>query len=322
MKIATSSQNQSCWERLNYIDSVDSSLEDDIADTIKDNFKDNVSYRQVYKNEDPSVMYDTWIYNGNKPDQIVGWKYLVSYPYDKVQFSIGDVIYWKSIDHDNTYYPWLITSLDTQNYYDVKGHIVLCNNVLEKTTNGVLAWSYPCVFTHNIGRTDLSFGSQGVPQAQGTALVQVRKTVNTSTININDRFVLNGGTFQVTQINDHIAPNYLELYLRYVPSMEEDLVIEESENIITPQVYNIPLNTEQVYEVYNYVNGVKTNDVFEYDLNAQNQDKSNIDFITNDNGFTIRCNIKLPLPIIITCTNVTNPSTTPCSITITLGNKW
>ena len=183
-------------------------------------------------------------------------------------------------------------------------------------------WSYPCVFTHNIGSTDLSFGSQGVPQAQGTALVQVRKTVNTSTININDRFVLNGGTFQVTQINDHIAPNYLELYLRYVPSMEEDLVIEESENIITPQVYNIPLNTEQVYEVYNYVNGVKTNDVFEYDLNAQNQDKSNIDFITNDNGFTIRCNIKLPLPIIITCTNVTNPSTTPCSITITLGNKW
>lgn len=323
MKKATTTQNQSCWERLNYIDNIDSSVEDSLVDTIKDTFFDNTSYRKVYKNETPSVMYDTWIYNGNKPDQIVGFKYLVSYPYSQVQFEVGDMIYWQSVDNNKTYYPWLIISLDTQHYYDVKGRIVACNNILEQYKNGVLEWSYPCVFNDNISGTDLSFGSQGVPQAQGNAIIRVRRNSNTASIKINDRFVLNGGAFQITQINDHIASNYLELYARYVPTSENEVVIQESKNIISPQKHNVVIDGgEQVYYVYNYVNGTRTSDVFDITLDTQGQEIGHLYFEKEDNFFGIECSKKYALPVIITCKNKTNPNTEPVSITLFLGNSW
>ena len=322
MKYPTSHNLQPCRERINYIKNIDYTAEDNLVYEIKDSFKDSLSYRQVYKNEIPEVKYDTWIYNGNKPDQIVGWKYLVSYPYDNVQFEIGDMIYWNYKDHDSTYYPWLMVSLDTQHYYDVKGHIVLCNNVLERYKDGVLVWSYPCVFNNNMSSTGLAQSSEGVPQAQANAVVQARRNEFTSTIDINDRFVFNGGTFQVTQINDHIAPNYLEFYFKYVPSMEEAVVTQESKVLITPQVLNVPLNVAQTYEVYNYINGEKAADSFEIVMDMRGQDDSDITFATTDNSFTIKTTRKYPLPITITCSDKTTAGVKPVTITITLGNKW
>ena len=82
---------------------------DQITELTKSNFNNSTDYRVVYKNFNYNKSYDTWIYEGNDEDKIVGYKYLQSYPYDMPQFRIGDYVHWNFNHRELS--TWLITSV-------------------------------------------------------------------------------------------------------------------------------------------------------------------------------------------------------------------
>lgn len=335
MKTPISSSSPKCYNRLKYIQNIDATDEEVLVENIKEDFDKNLSHRKVYINGIDNVFYDAWIYNGNKPENIVGWKYFLSYPYDNIQFEIGDVIYWKYKDKTDTYYPWLLTSFDTQHYYDAKGKIYLCNNTLKKYDSGILAWTEPCVYTDKFSNTNIDEGSAGVPQISGQIRVWVQNNTNTSTIEFDDRFTFNNTTFQITQINNHIAPKFLELFMKVVPSLESEL--EEAEEndkvIISPNDALIILEgNTQVYDVYDYVDGIPNGDTFSitasginplfYVLMPINGSISATNSFSVENLGVQNEGSRMPLnsPLIITCTN--NRTGETSEINIILGGKW
>ncbi|MEG1791964.1 MAG: hypothetical protein RR245_06970, partial [Clostridia bacterium] len=191
MKKPISTTNQSCFDRIGYIQSIDESYEYDLVNNIIDEFKDNLAYEQVYKNGIETKLYDTWIYNGDKQNKIVGYKYFLSYPYKDIQFNIGDLIYWKYKDNDKTYYPWLLTSFDKQHYYEALGRIYLCNNTIKSIKGGKL-WQKPCVFTDKYSSLNIDEGSKGVPQISADIKISIQLDNDTINIKENDRFLFNG----------------------------------------------------------------------------------------------------------------------------------
>ena len=109
-----------CVRRINNLLHSDSSTSTESSDQIsqltKENFKASTDYRIVYKNFDYSKPYESWIYEGNDEDKIVGYKYFQSYPYDEPKFKIGDYIHW-NFNHKELS-TWILISLDTQYLYN------------------------------------------------------------------------------------------------------------------------------------------------------------------------------------------------------------
>lgn len=131
-----------------------------LTNAVKDNFSNSTDYRVVYKNFNYRKSYDTWIYEGNDKDKIVGWKYLQSYPYDTPQFKIGDYIHW-NFNHKELS-TWILISLDTEHLYNVKGRMLECNNSLRwKDKNGEIN-CYPCVIEDALTYANFKWGNKGV----------------------------------------------------------------------------------------------------------------------------------------------------------------
>lgn len=104
---------------------------DDIMQDIKDGFFDLPNTEVVYRNNDSSTLYDVVINSGTTSKDGNGYKILLSYPYDEVKFQIGDYIKW---NYNNVETAWLLTSLDQQYLYDIKGKIYQCNRTLKVQT--------------------------------------------------------------------------------------------------------------------------------------------------------------------------------------------
>lgn len=102
--------------------------ENDIINNIRDNFYSLPNVETVYINFTATPTYDVQIKSGNISKDFLGYKTMISYPYDNIKFSLGDYIHW-SYGGENTI--WLLLSLDRQNIYDVKGRIFLCNRILK-----------------------------------------------------------------------------------------------------------------------------------------------------------------------------------------------
>lgn len=304
---------------------------DQISDLTKENFKASTDYRVVYKNFDYIKTYDTWIYEGNDKDKIVGYKYLQSYPYDTPQFKIGDYVHW-NFNHKELS-TWILISLDTQYLYNVKGRMLQCNNSLRWVdSNGELN-CYPCAIEDAFTYTNFKWGSKGVVEDGGDIVVIVQRNKYTSKITVNDRFMFNEVSFKVKQIFDELNPDYMEIYMMKNPVLNAD---DEKENIaankksepdiklqgnvLTPDISEILLNETAEFNVYNYVNGTKTEDTFT--INISNVPNKYFEFNSiNGNQFTIK-NIKqyqinpLKIQYVNDNTNETNYKE------IWLGGNW
>lgn len=271
------SSKENCIQRINSV--LHSDLQDNvntdnqIMELTKNSFKSNTDYRVVYKNFDYNTPYDAWIYEGNDKDKIVGFKYFQSYPYDTPQFKIGDYIHW-NFNHKELS-TWILTSLDTEYLYNVKGRMLECNNSLRWTDDNGELNCYPCAIEDALTYTNFKWGSKGVVENGGDIVVIVQKNEYTSKITINDRFLFNQVGFRVKQVFNELNPNYMELYMSKAPELsadnKKDSIAVNEEPTIEPELDNIVLlpDTNEIlqgekvdFNVYNYINGEKQNDSF------------------------------------------------------------
>ena len=264
-----------CVRRINNLLHSDSSTSTESSDQIsqltKENFKASTDYRIVYKNFDYSKPYESWIYEGNDEDKIVGYKYFQSYPYDEPKFKIGDYIHW-NFNHKELS-TWILISLDTQYLYNVKGKILQCNNSLRWTDKKGELNCYPCVVKDALTYTNFKWGNKGVVEPGGDIVVIVQKNQYTAQIGINDRFIFNEIGFRVKQKFDELNPNYMELHMMKTPelngdNLKDNIAINKNPEVdedldgivLLPNVEEIMFGKEIQFNVYNYIKGIKQDD--------------------------------------------------------------
>lgn len=306
-------------------------INDQIIELTKNNFTNSTDHRKVYKNFNYEKSYDAWIYEGNDEDKIVGYKYFQSYPYDTPQFKIGDYIHW-NFNHKE-FSTWILTSLDTQYLYNVKGRMLECNNSLRWTDEDGEVNCYPCVIKDALTYTNFKWGNKGVVQNGGDIVVIVQRNKHTSKIKINDRFLFDEVGFRVKQLFDELNPDYVELYMMKAPELtgdnfEDNIAINEEPEqeikeegiVLLPNVEEIMLGETVNFSVYNYLSGILQDDTFTINVSGVSDKYFNLEII-NSNEFSIE-NLKeyQICPINIEC--IDDKTGNKINKQIWLGGNW
>lgn len=312
-----------------------SDLENDastqITELTEENFGNSTDSRKVYKNFDYSKEYQAWIYEGNDEDKIVGYKYFQSYPYNTPQFKIGDYIHW-NFNHKELS-TWILTSLDTQYLYNVKGRMLQCNNTLRWVDKKGNLNCYPCVINDALTYTNFKWGNNGVVQTGGDIVVIVQRNEYTSEINVNDRFLFNEVGFRVKQLFDELNPNYMELYMMKAPELQDDnlednIAINENPSsevtldgiVLLPDVKEILLGETVNFNIFNYSNGTRQDNTFTINVKNVPEDYYKLNS-TNGNIFSLE-NLKQYQinPLTIEC--VDDVTGNKLNKQIWLGGNW
>lgn len=230
---------------------------------------------------------------------------------------------------------WLTINTDTKIGAITTAILQRCNNTLQwYDSNGVLH-NWACVFDRGLKSTSFDYGSKGVIEINADTKIKVQRNEETDTILINQRFMFDGHTFQVKQINNHISQTYLELYMfevqvqsnddtttdiANVPASETSAVTDSS-IMVSPVVNTILQGESQTFSVYKYLNGVATSTTFSLSLRGPFEN-INYSLVQEDgNTFTITNILQSKVPLTITCTN-DNDSSDYIEITLMLGGAW
>jgi hypothetical protein len=210
-----------------------------------------------------------------------------------------------------------------------------CNNLLQWYDKEGNFHCWDCVFDRTLSSTGFDYGSKGVIEANATTKIKVQRNEETNLIEINQRFMFDGFTFQVKQINNHISDTYLELYLFEVQVQSNDDVENNIANVpsadssettdtsimITPVINSLLQGESQTFSVYQYADGEPTATTFSFSLRGPLQNV-NYTFMQEDgNNFTIENLLKSTTPLTITCTSNTNPNDF-IEISLMLGGAW
>ena len=250
------------------------------SNAVKEGFEQDANYRIVYKNMNYSKTYKTWIYEGNASEKTVGYLHLLSYPYNTVQFAIGDYIqfdYNENKDKPENYKFWILQSLDQRHLYEVHGRMLPCNQRLRWQAGDGTVYDYPCYFNTEMTKTNILDSGQGFNVESGAIIAIVQQNSYTSTIYVNQRFILNGRSYVCYQYNDNIDPGLIYIYLRLTAEQLEDN-FEDSlayngepvtgDVSVSGDVCNVtstetlPVGEQINIIINNYNNGVATGDTF------------------------------------------------------------
>lgn len=304
-----------CFDRLNFIRTFDGSYASGITEQLKASFDMSPDYTEVYKNYNFSKIYKTRVFEGNDADKKLGYKYLQSYPYDLPQFQIGDYIHWK-YDHINMS-TWLLTSLDTQHLYDVKGRMLLCNNYLKWIDNDGKLISYECVFQDSLTYASFKYGERGVNQVNGTIAILVQQNDDTRKIYRNQRFMFDGIPYVCNNFIRSVNSNFLELYMFETQKLDQDDLVnniayngvnqdnisKESKTILTPDINEILEGEMETFTIQRYINGIAQNDIYTFTPSGVPDECYTLTTIGN-NTFTITNNKEYSLKsLTISCLN-------------------
>lgn len=322
--------NNNCDNISKCFKSIDDNLTSNLIDAITDSFELSPSYVEVTKNFVTTTKYKTWIYEGNKADKLIGYKYLLSYPYEEIQFRAGDFVTWNYGGNSNS--NWLIESFNRQHYFEAKGKILECNNKIKYRLNGQI-YEIPCVLLDNTSYT--TFTNRGTDKIiESNAQIEVLTQQNTLTdyIKKNRRFIFNDLVYAVKQTVRSVNDNFLRVILYEVTEQKEDdfvngvawngediPVVIVTQTKITPEIFEISEEDTQAYEVYEYIDGAKQPTTFTITTSEVPSDKYNLNII-DGNKFTIRCNISHSAnPLMVACTNNTTSEVVSMNIWLTGG---
>lgn len=297
--------------------------EEQWVEKIKESFYKNFNYTQVTKNFDTAIKYDTWIYDGNKDEKVLGsHKKFLSYPYNPHIFEIGDYV---SYNYGGDIHNWLITSLDKQLYYNVNGQIERCNiNLVWIDKYNQEIKTYPAVVKDELKRALFNF-NQFLITPQGYLHITVQVNNDTKTIKINQRFLFGDPyqAFKVTALVNYTDTNTmgLELMLDQI-SPEDDFtngianglnipspsLTPTSGNIITPDTTDITQNTIITYTVQHLVNNVADSNTFSIVGSGADSSLYNLTII-DGNHFSVESLGYTGNQLVVTCTNDNDETT-------------
>lgn len=226
---------------------------------------------------------------------------------------------------------WLTTNTNTAIGAVTSAILRKCNNVLKwYDTSGILH-EWECVFTRNISGTAFDYGTQGIPQVDGSCKILVQLNAETKTIPFNQRFLFDGHAFQVHQIDNHYSPTLMTLYIFETQIQKGDDLVNNiawnnnSGGVISTEIKILPNTTKLYigetvsYSVYNYVNGVPNQDTFA--ITASGVDNSIYTLTVADgNHFSITSMGHSALPLTVNCKNNTDDKT--LQMQIVLGGAW
>lgn len=228
---------------------------------------------------------------------------------------------------------WLTTDMNEITNISSHSYVRLCNNTLNwyDPNDNTKLYSEPCVFTNQFTNTSFDNGTENVIQVSGDFQILVQLNERTKTITYNQRFVLNGLSFQVTQYDNHRSDTYLIMKVKQIDIQANDNVVDnianDSQGIVStdaeikilPQVIKILQGNTQNFSVYKYVRGTANSDSFT--ITASQAPSANYSLqILGSNSFSITNLAKSPIPVIIDCKdNVTQETV---SMNIVLGGIY
>lgn len=261
---------------------------------------------------------------------------------------IGD--FWRKIIHKNqanaTNYLGKYYKIDNAYWLTVNTNTVIgavkdsvlrfCNQTLKWVDKDGTLHSWACVMEENkLTYTNPDVGTREVSQVAADMVMLVQQNDETRAIPINQRFVFDGKAYQVKQVNPHICPTYLMVYLNATQWQEGDDAAEELANStaiapqngirILPQEYKIKQSQTQEYSVYVYQDGEPTD--AEFTINAEYDETKAVFTVIDGNHFSITNIAQSNTPIVVTCalrSETDTPSIHPetATITITLGGAY
>ena len=335
MLTPTNVKNGCCIQQIRDFKSIDNEAKDILVQNIVFGFEQSPSYEPVYINYDLTKVYKTWIQEGNKKDKIVGFKELISYPYEQIKFKVGDFISWKYRKNVADLSVWLVESFNEQQYYDARGRILECNQKIRwrKSDGGIE--SVDCVLMDNMTYVNfLGKGTDGLVEPNASIVVMTQNNDKTAYVKKNRRFIFGDNVYLVKQTFRGLNDNFLKIFLTEVPKQNEDDFVNSvawngeeiptettNKTVILPEgVDSIRLAQESDFSVFKYVLDVKTADTFTIALSGVTPDHYQLT-IVDGNNFKIK-NLKENRvnQLIISCTNnITSEITTK---NIWLKGRW
>jgi len=201
----------------------------DVTSDVVNSFYEQPGYVECYKNADPSMPYEIIVMDGDKQDKTVGYKRLLSYPYSEVQFAIGDYVHF---DYGGDASIWLLTTLDKQFTFEVKGRIFLCEHALNWNI-GATPTSYPCYISDSL----ISFQDEqmkNVALPSGNIVAYAQNNLATDQITVNTRFVIGKNTWKVLQIKDLLSAGLIGFIMTYDAKDASDTSTTANNNTTIP----------------------------------------------------------------------------------------
>lgn len=184
-------------------------IPEEFIDTYKlflsDCFENSPNYRLIDYNL-TNTQYKTFIMDYDTDKNLIGYKKLVSYPYDIQKFFVGDYVYF------NSNY-WLVFAIDNQFIYNIRGQIKRCNNTIKWIDTNDIIRSYPCVMDNKINNSDLDQNAN-IIIPQGGIICYLQLNEFTNTIKINDRFIFGKQAFKVNALIDYVSTSFMTLIMQ------------------------------------------------------------------------------------------------------------
>jgi len=301
MRLPIEKPIKTCYEVKNEILGISGTLEDEknqLTNALKESFSKNLGYDKVKVNNSTDFV-EVCIYDDNATKEDVFYKMLWSYPYDDIQFSRGDYIYWRYGNQDTA---WLLETLDEQHLYDIRGRIYKCNHNLKWQDENLITRSYPCVLEDKVNNNVFDINKNIIIQ-NGFIYVDVQQNEITSKIKVNQRFLFDGQAFKVNFVETFIGGNYMSLTLakdEIAPDDKVDLGIANYKNIIVnsgviqvePNTTSILQGKSQTYIVKKLINGVDSGSILTIQDITSGISSGYYTFSSGVNSFTVN-NLKM-----------------------------
>ena len=236
-------------------------------------------------------------------------------------------IIFKNFDHEQYLgkkykfkgHTWLTTDLNEITNISSHSFVRMCNNTLKwyDPKDKTVLYSEPCVFTNQFTNTSFDNGSENVIQVSGDFQILVQLNERTKTIAYNQRFVLDGLGFQVTQYDNHRSPTYLIMKVKQIDVQANDNVVDniandtqgvqsnKTEIKILPQIIKILQGQSQTFTVHKYVDGIANADAFDI-VGTQAPSSNFVLTIDGPNTFTITNVQQSPIPLLLQCADTSS----------------
>lgn len=226
-------------------------IDEDIENQIKESWDTNIGITTVYKNFDFNTPYEMVVSEGNCEKNEYPYKTFQVYPYDNFVFDRGDYV---SFMYRDRMCHFLISTIDNQFAYQVRGHMYLCNNMLRYVDEYGKLYEFPCVFNDKAQRTDFYY-TNTINTVDGRIEVDVQKCAITNKISENNRFLFDGRAFKVTYLGNH-NNNYCDDGKDDIGTTTFPMVIDEIQstddqerniaNADRMSLYSLEVNTDTV----------------------------------------------------------------------------